>query len=90
MEAFVALYRSLGYVLCENSDVEDGCEKIVIYVGATGRPTHAARQLSSGQWTSKLGRSADVEHDSPEEVGALGESQYHYGSVAAILKRTVR
>jgi hypothetical protein len=57
--------------------------KIAVYAdGAT--PTHAARQLSSGWWTSKLGPSLDIEHATPEAVaGGV------YGVVAVILSRNV-
>jgi len=52
---------------------EPGYEKIVIY-GAYGEWEHAARLLSSGKWTSKLGPDEDIEHDSPQDLagGAFG------------------
>jgi hypothetical protein len=44
--------------------------------------THAARQLSGGKWTSKLGKAEDIEHDTPDVVsGGL------YGEVVAIMRR---
>ena len=38
-------------------------------------PTHAARQLPNGWWTSKLGPSFDIEHATPEAVagGVYGD-----------------
>ena len=48
-----------------------------------GEPTHAARQLPNGKWTSKLGRWEDIEHDLE---GLTGEM---YGSVQQILKRQI-
>lgn len=87
-DAFIALYESLGYEVCQNSDYEDGYEKIALYVSGLGKPTHAARQLPNGSWTSKLGRSFDVEHDLPEEVARLGSNPlFHYGIVAVVLRR---
>jgi hypothetical protein len=56
MSAFIQAYKSLGYELCDNSELEAGFEKIAIYATSDGEPTHAARQLSVGLWTSKLGR----------------------------------
>ena len=54
---------------------------MAIFVDAVGVPTHAARQLASGLWTSKLGHSEDIEHD----LRALeGDT---YGMVALLLKR---
>src|SRR5437879_4179528 len=61
--AFVQLYESLGYLVCDRHDLEEGLEKVAIFADESGRPTHAARQLRSGVWTSKLGRLEDIEHD---------------------------
>src|SRR5437899_678198 len=55
--AFVQARESLGYEACDAADLEPGFEKVVLYVDAAGVPTHVARQLPSGRWTSKLGRS---------------------------------
>lgn len=72
----------MGYALCKNAGYEDGFEKIAIYVDSNGKPTHVARQLSSGHWTSKLGKLEDIEHKTLE---SLSGSQY--GTVAVIMKR---
>lgn len=81
LPAFIAAFQSIGYVVCDSGDLEMGVEKIAIYTSATG-PTHAARQLSTGKWTSKLGLDVDIEHDSVSDVaGGL------YGTVACFLKR---
>src|SRR5204862_6594991 len=63
--AFVAAYATLGYTICFDGTVDPTLEKIAIYgTGPAGSevPTHAARQLASGDWTSKLGRLEDVTH----------------------------
>lgn len=83
MESFVRLFESLGYAICDDV-VEEGFEKVALCVGADGMPTHAARQLPSGNWTSKLGRLEDIEHASP--TGVCGDQ---YGSVARIFRRRV-
>ena len=59
--AFIAAFATLGYAVCETSELADGVEKVALYV-ANGRPTHAARQLADGQWTSKCGRAEDIRH----------------------------
>jgi hypothetical protein len=66
----------MGYVECENGSLEDEYEKVALY-GSTLFYSHAARQLPTGKWTSKLGRSEDIEHDTPEDVaeGVYGEVQ---------------
>jgi len=81
LEAFIEVFGTYGFSLCEHQDLEPGHEKIAIYVNAAGKPTHVARQLSSGRWTSKLGRLEDIEPMTPESL-----SGSTYGSVRAILK----
>ncbi len=61
VEAYINLYKHLGYERCETSDLEEGFLKIAIFAN-NNMPTHAARQLENGKWTSKLGRNIDVEH----------------------------
>jgi hypothetical protein len=88
LEAFVKAFETLGYVACENENLENGFEKVTIYVDKSGRPTHAAKQLIDGKWTSKLGPYIDIEH----ELNCLREYVLNidgtdYGTVAAVLKR---
>ncbi len=87
VDSFVQAFGTQGYIPCDNSDLETGFEKVAIYIDANGTPTHAAKQLPSGKWTSKLGRWEDIEH---ERLASLEESQGAapaYGRVARILKR---
>ncbi|HLD36803.1 MAG TPA: hypothetical protein VJC37_08780 [Planctomycetota bacterium] len=63
LESFITAYATLGYRHCHNADLENGYQKIAIYVGKDGKPEHVARQLPNGNWTSKLGDSYDVEHE---------------------------
>lgn len=84
IEAFIQLYSELGYKVCTNGDLEKSIEKVAIYVDAQGVPTHAARQLSTGAWTSKLGRSYDIEHHLPEGLNSDG-----YGSPSVYMSRSV-
>lgn len=59
--AIIAAYGTVGFKVCASPDLKDGLEKIAVYCsGAT--PLHAARQLPSGKWTSKLGDEDDIEH----------------------------
>jgi hypothetical protein len=62
MSAYVLAYRSIGYQPCGSPQFEEGHEKIALYADDEGTPTHAARQLPCGQWTSKLGDFEDIEH----------------------------
>ena len=81
IESFIRLFESLGYATCEDDVVEDGFEKIALYAGGDGMPTHAARQLPTGQWTSKLGFLEDIEHALHDLEGTT------YGSVVQVLRR---
>jgi hypothetical protein len=79
--AFVELFQSLGYELCSDGDLEARFEKVAIY--ALGqKPTHAARQLTTGAWTSKLGVEEDIVHEKPESLDGPC-----YGSVVQFLRR---
>jgi hypothetical protein len=81
LEGFIDAFRTLGYAPCNHADPEPGFEKIAFYIGEDGIPSHAARQLESGRWTSKLGELEDIEH----ELEVLeGE---RYGTIGAVMKR---
>lgn len=82
INAFVKAFETLGYKVCHTSTYIPGYEKIAIYAKPSGEPTHAAKQLESGKWTSKLGGLEDIEHDHHE--GVCGEV---YGSVVVFMKR---
>lgn len=80
---FCKAFGALGYELCGEAGLESGYEKVAIY--ADGNiPTHMARQLPDGKWTSKLGKGIDITHN---ELGLLEGDEY--GIVAAILKRAI-
>jgi len=75
MEAVAQVYETLGFRLCFSTALEAGTEKIAIY-GRDGQngitiPTHAARQLPSGQWTSKLGDHEDIIHKDLNDVNGF-------------------
>jgi hypothetical protein len=75
------VFESLGYEKCSDGLIEVGHEKVGLY-GIGDCYTHAARQLASGKWTSKLGNEDDIEHDSPDVVaGGI------YGDVMQFMKR---
>jgi hypothetical protein len=82
--AFVAAFATLGYEPGEGEAAEAGWERIALYATADGVPTHAARQLPNGRWSSKLGRGEDIEHGLHDLEGEI------YGTVVQIMKRTIR
>lgn len=78
--AFIQAYQTLGYSPCTDESLEEGFEKIALYAIA-GVVKHAARQLPTGLWTSKLGQGVDVEHNLEGLTGPF------YGSAVQFLKR---
>ena len=82
LQRFIEAFQTLGYEPCENAGLEPDVEKVAVYADDAGAPTHAARQLSSGARTSKLGREEDIEHR--DLAGVEGEE---YGHVVQLLRR---
>jgi hypothetical protein len=72
----------LGFENCPEGSLEAGFLKVALY-GSDLLYTHAASQLPTGKWTSKLGRAEDIEHDTPDDVaGGV------YGEVVGFMKRS--
>jgi hypothetical protein len=92
LDAFIAASETRGFEVCLNADNEPGFEKVVLYAKG-GVPTHAARQLLNGNWTSKLGREIDVQHNTPEalvdEIAQLdyGRPITYFAAAAAGVKK---
>ncbi|MFV1976652.1 MAG: hypothetical protein ACC651_12955 [Candidatus Scalindua sp.] len=82
LTAYISAYETLGYTVCHNDEYENGFEKIALYGDQNKKPTHAAKQLNSGRWTSKLGQLEDIEHNTLEDL--IGPE---YGTIAVIMKR---
>ena len=83
--AFLQAYGTLGFKLCFDGTPEAGFEKIALYgTGALGAetPTHAALQLETGEWTSKLGNFEDIKH-----VAASDVTGPVYGTVICYIAR---
>lgn len=85
LESYTKIYTIHGFEICHNNnkDLETGYDKIAIYVDNQGIPSHAAKQMETGAWRSKLGEYEDIEHES---LAAL-EGNDNYGTVVRILKR---
>ena len=81
IEAFIEAFATLGYSVCDNEAPENGFEKIAIFAKPFGTPTHAARELGNGRWTSKLGNEHDIEH------ALRGLEGDRYGKVKIFMKR---
>jgi hypothetical protein len=87
---FVRTFKWLGYSPCVSSRLQFGYEKVALYaIHKSARettlptnwrgfddwvPTHMARQLPDGAWTSKCGGNEDIAHftlDALEQYGSL-------------------
>ncbi len=79
--ALVAVFETLGFLPCNGPLLEEAFVKVAIYAALDGIPTHVARQLPSGLWTSKLGQLQDIEHRLEDLGGSL------YGHCTYYLKR---
>lgn len=86
IQSFIDAFAQMGYAVCADGTLESGYEKIAFYVHPTEGPTHAALQLPSGRWTSKLGREEDIEHDSEHDVE--GNCRDCYGVAHTYMRRT--
>lgn len=82
IESLKSAFEAIGYEICGNGDVEDGFEKVALYVDEHGFWTHAAKQEPSGEWSSKLGNSEDIRHRTPHCFGGS-----IYGNVMHFMKR---
>lgn len=82
LAAFIEAFQVLGYQECDDASLEEGHQKIAIYADDSGKPTHVARQLPNGMWTSKLGRQEDIEHDTVNDVNGPA-----YGTPVSFMRR---
>ena len=79
------LFNRSGYEEREGVAAEAGSERIALYADDRGSPTHIARQVPSGSWTSKLGALEDIEHTAPQILEGA-----NYGKVVCVMGRPVR
>ncbi len=80
ISAYRAVYESLGYNQVSNENFDPTSHKVAVFAKA-GIPTHASRQVDTGDWTSKIGRNVDIEHTLQGLVGNT------YGIIDVILKK---
>ena len=86
-DCFIEAFRvSQGYEVCATDfALEHGYEKVALYLDNNKEPTHMARQLSSGIWTSKLGKLWDIFHQTPR--GVEGD---RYGNAMVVMRRPIQ
>ena len=81
LPTLILFYEKHEFIECENFDFENGYQKIALYI-KDDEITHAARQLSTGLWCSKLGPSHDIIHSNPYTVEGN-----QYGRAVSAMKR---
>lgn len=105
VECFVITFRRLGYRVCHSSRPEFAYEKVALYAihrsyGAARPPeswrdmqgwvpTHMARQLGDGAWTSKCGPCEDITHFTLDALESYGSPSNSYGCPVVYMKRLV-
>jgi len=83
--SYAELYkRYFGFEICDNSDYEDGYDKIALYSDKNNLFTHATRRINNKCWTSKMGDYEDIEHYNLTSVGG-GD----YGKPTIFMKRKI-
>ena len=82
VRAYLEAFQTLGYEFCQDGDLEEGMEKVALFADSVGNPTHAARQLDDGTWTSKLGQLEDIRHIDLDHI-----SGSQYGNPVLVLQR---
>ena len=101
---FVKTFRSLGYRECRDSRKEFAFDKVALYAIHTSKlevkppaslsslsdwePTHMARQLRDGTWTSKAGAAEDLTHFTLDAVESYIPG-LAYGCPVLFMKRFV-
>ena len=86
LASIIAFFESLGYQECDSPDLEAGFEKVALFADPEDDyPTHAARQLPGGWWTSKMGwDGVTIEHD-----GLSCIEGRRYGRVRLYMRRPI-
>ena len=83
IQAFVIAFATQQYEPCDNPRLEKSYEKLALYA-KDFTPTHAAKQLKNGKWTSKLGKDMDIEHRLKDLEGPA------YGQVLMFFRRRIK
>lgn len=81
LEYFILLFEKIGFNICNTGELDNKFDKVAIYCNQLGKPTHAARQLENGFWTSKLGQHFDVTHT------VFSMSNGAYGNITIYMSR---
>jgi hypothetical protein len=81
LQAFEELFTKWAWAETADANLEHGLQKIALYA-LFGEPTHAARLMPNGFWTSKLGGAIDITHNNLAELTGP-----KYGMVYKVYKK---
>lgn len=84
LEACIRVFETVGFIICDNPDLEDGFEKIAIW-SKGNEYEHAAKQRVDGKWMSKVGFCEDIEHELDDFY--CTDPIESYGNIACYMKR---
>ena len=82
VDGYADVLTRYGFERCDDSNIENGFEKIAIYGDGERVFTHVCRQLANGKWTSKMGEWEDIEHSSLEALSGAD-----YGTPQVFMRR---
>jgi hypothetical protein len=92
VQGFIRVFQRLGYRVCQSHEFEKDFEKVAIFVYTrttaeyrANSPSHMARQIRNGKWTSKLGDKYDIEHKDLKMMEGP-----EYGRLGVVLRRRWR
>ena len=80
IEAYEEAFATVGFVRCLDDSYDARVTRVALFAKGF-QPTHAARQVSPYEWTSKLGQGQDISHH------LTGVSGSTYGQPALFLFR---
>lgn len=90
-EALISAFEAEGFEISDNSKVEEGYSKVVLYKNQnTGKWTHAARIITSDVEHSKFGKAWDGQHSHNVLCHtAKGQEIQSYGIAYAYMKKSI-
>ena len=87
-EALISAFEAEGFEISDNSKVEEGYSKVVLYKNQiTGEWTHAARIITSDVEHSKFGGLWDGQHSHDVLCNTTIDPQKSYGVAYAYMKK---
>ena len=77
LEAYEQALATAGFVKCIGDTYDERVTRVALFAKGA-QPTHASRQVSPDQWTSKLGQAEDISHQLDAVSGATyGDPMIH-------------